>query len=244
MIRPRKLFLVGSTSLIFAALLLILATPSMLRSFFYPKPASLPPVVSQSMEQLITRLEGVLESNAPVVAKSLQPGLTDQQISTLETQGGFHLTADLKSLYRWRNGMPTNSTVGLLPGQRFLPLDEFVNEQTAMRQQLKSATLGQKAAHAVFTGHRNRWVHVLDDGAGDGYFYDPDRAEAEGAFFYHMAEAKYYVWFPSPRNFLFGVTECYETGAVKVSTNSLGLGEDSEQTQRIWNRVAKSSEND
>ena len=31
----------------------------------------------------------------------------------------IQLTEDLKALYRWHNGMSTNATAGLLPGQRF-----------------------------------------------------------------------------------------------------------------------------
>ncbi len=188
------------------------------RSFFYPKPHGLPQVVSLTAEQLLSRLQAVLETNAPLVAQSLQAGLTDTQISALEAQGGFHLSKDLKLLYRWHNGMSTNSVCGLLPGQRFLPLDEFVREKAIMRQQLASATTVQKVGLSVFAGYMKSWVHVLDDGAGDGYFYDPERTDAEGAFFYHMAEVRYYVWFPSLRNFLSGTIE---RGLTK-SANDLG----------------------
>jgi hypothetical protein len=37
-------------------------------------------------------------------------------------------------------------------------------------------------------------VQILDDGAGDGYFYDPERADAEGSFFYHMADLTPEKW--------------------------------------------------
>ena len=212
------------------------------RSFFYPKPHGLPQVVSLTAEQLLFRLQAVLETNAPLVAQSLQAGLTDTQISALEAQGGFHLSKDLKLLYRWHNGMSTNSVCGLLPGQRFLPLDEFVREKAIMRQQLASATTVQKVGLSVFAGYMKSWVHVLDDGAGDGYFYDPERTDAEGAFFYHMAEVRYYVWFPSLRNFLSGIVECYESRIVKLAPDGKSLDEDSQKAQTIWDRFGKNSE--
>src|SRR5881628_1301598 len=89
---------------------------------------------------------------------------------------------------------------------------------------------------------KQSWVHVLDDGAGDGYFYDPERTDATGAFFYHMAEGGYYVWFPSFRNFVSGVMECYETRCVRVSADGKSLDEDGPQTGKIWQRLAKTSE--
>jgi cell wall assembly regulator SMI1 len=240
--RTRKILLIASVSIVAAVGVLILAGPSLQRSFFYPKPRRLPPVVSQTTEQLLVRLQTVLETNTPIVAQSLQPGLSDAQISTLESQGGFRLSEELRALYRWHNGMSTNSTVGLLPGQRFLPLDENVRKRALVRQQLDSATSSQRAAFAVFAGHRKGWVQVLDDGAGDGYFYDPKRTDAEGAFFHHFAEVGYYVWFPSLRNFLSGVIECFETRAVRAAADGRSLEEDSDLTEKIWERLAKTSE--
>ncbi len=85
-------------------------------------------------------------------------------------------------------------------------------------------------------------MHVLDDGAGDGYFYDPERQETEGAFFYHMAEGSYFIWFPSFRNFLSGVIECYETRCFKLSADGKSLDEDAQGSEKIWHRLAKFSE--
>lgn len=242
MSRRRKIQLVAFLALAMTVGVLILAGPVAQRAFFYPKPRALPPVVGQSADQLFSRLQALLETNAPIVAQSLQPGLSDAQISALESQGGFLLSADLRALYHWHNGISTNSTVGLLPGHRFLPLDVMVRERALYHQHLASATLVQRAASAVFAGHRKGWLQVLDDGAGDGYFYDPKRTDAEGSFFMHFAETGYYVWFPSFRNFLAGVIECFETGAVKIAPDTRSLDENSAQTQKIWERLGKASE--
>jgi cell wall assembly regulator SMI1 len=221
---------------------LILAAPSIQRSFFYPKPRGLPPVVSQTTEQLLARLQAVLETNAPVVASALQPGLSDAQITALESQGGFRLSDDLRALYRWHNGIPRTSTIGLLAGQRLVPLDEVVQERSLVGQQVASGSGVQRAAFSVFAGHRKGWIQILDDGSGDGYFYDPKRTEAEGAFFYHFAEVSHYLWFPSVRNFLEGVIECYESRAVRVAADGKSLDEDFDRTQKLWERFAKSNQ--
>jgi len=242
MTSAKKFLILGVALLAVIVAVLITAGPSLQRAFFYPKPHGLPQVVTQTTEQLLARLQVVLETNAPIVARSLQQGLSEAQISALEKQGGFRLSENLKSLYRWRNGMPTNSSCGLLPGQRFLPLDEFVRQQALMRQQVGSATSAQRAGFKIFAGYMKNAVHVLDDGAGDGYFYDPERTDGEGAFFYHMAEERYYVWFPSLNNFLSGTVECYEGRIFKVSADGKGLEEDSQRAQKIWGRLAKSSE--
>jgi cell wall assembly regulator SMI1 len=221
---------------------LILAAPSIQRSIFYPKPRSLPPVVSQTTEQLLARLQTVLETNAPMVASALQPGLSDAQIAALESQGGFRLSDDLRALYRWHNGIARTSTVELLLGQRFVPLDEFVQEQSLVGPQVMSWSGVQRAAFFVFAGHRKGWIQVFDDGAGDGYFYDPKRTDAEGAFFNYFSELSDYLWFPSVRNFLAGVIECYESCAVRTGADGKSLNEDFDHTQKIWERFAKSSE--
>ena len=56
----------------------------------------------------------------------------------------FTSIADLKALYRWHNGMSTNSAPGFLPGQRFLPLDEFARRRTLLRQQFAAESAIQR----------------------------------------------------------------------------------------------------
>lgn len=241
MTRKSKLMLAGAVLAIGVTAGLKFGVPSLPRSLFYPKPRKLPPTVSQSVEQLLAQLQAALETNAPAVAKALQPGLSETQISALEARGGFRLPHDLRALYLWHNGMATSSTLCLLPGQRFLSFEQCVTERVSVRQQTGAAPLVQRTALAVFAGHRRSWVHVLDDGAGDGYFYDPERTEANGAFFYHMAEGGYYVWFPSFRNFLSGVIECYETRCVRLAADGRGLDWESSGTEKIWQRLGRAS---
>lgn len=238
---PQGLLLAGGITV--AGLLgLVFVGPAMQRSFFYPQPRGLVPVVSPATEALLGRLQSALESNAPPVAQALQPGLTEAELAAQEARGGFRLPEELRAFYRWHNGMGTNSPIGLLPGHRFPPLEEVVGNRLALRQQSASATAFQRATLAVLAGHRQSWVQVLDDGAGDGYFYDPERPAKAGAFFCHVAEAGYYEWFPSFRNFLSGLAECYESRAVRVSADGKQLDEDAGRTRTIWERLAVTNE--
>src|SRR5437763_1877944 len=133
--RKWKVFMIVAGLAVCVLAALIFAAPAVQRSFFYPKPNGLPAVVPQSLEHLLAHLQSALETNAPAVTQALQPGLSETQISALEAQGGFRLSDDLRAFYKWHNGMATNSTLGLLPGQRFLPLEQCVGERVIMGQQ-------------------------------------------------------------------------------------------------------------
>jgi hypothetical protein len=228
------MFLVACAIATVLVIVLFVAGPFVQRAMFYPKAPTLPPAVSETTDQLLARLQIVLETNALPVANSFQSGLSEAQISAFETEGGFRLSADLRAMYRWRNGMNSTNSMGLLPGQRFLPLDEVVSQLASLRQQ-------SGVVFKAFAGHRKGWLHILDDGAGDGYFWDPQRREEEGAFFFYFAESNYYIWFPSVRNFLSGIIECYQSGAVKISSDGKSLDEDADRTGKIWSRLSKSN---
>src|SRR5262245_39156874 len=108
MSRSRKILIIAIAVTTAIVVVVTLAGPQMLRSFFYPKPSSLPAVVSESSDRLIVMLEAVLTTNAPVVIDSLQPGLSEARITELERAGEIRLPQDIRALYRWRNGMATN----------------------------------------------------------------------------------------------------------------------------------------
>jgi cell wall assembly regulator SMI1 len=218
----------------------VLVGRSALLSFFYPRPGKLLPVVSETTEQLLMRFQSVLEKQAPEVLRSLQPGLSEEKITELEKKGGFTLSADLHSLYRWRNGSKEYQK-NLIPGQRFLPLEEVVAERVALKEELKAVSFAQRTFYAVFAGYRKTWVHILDDGAGDGYFYDPSRSGTSGEFFYHLAEGGYYVFFPSLRNFLKGAIDCYEQEIFIVKDEGANLDEDYDRAMKVWNNLGYSN---
>jgi cell wall assembly regulator SMI1 len=221
---------------------LVLAGPTLQQRFFYPKPGVLPPVVSESTDALLARLQKTLEAKTPALARHLQPGLTDEAIRQLEATGGFKLPEDIRALYRWHNGQAPDSPDGLLPGLRFLSLENVVLERQLLRKQVTGLGFWQWFTFKVFAGHRLPWIPVLTDGSSDGYFTDPDRREEEGTFFYSFAETRHFTWFPSFRNFLTGLAECYETGAVQIAKDGKSLEEDPKRTQAIWQRLSAATE--
>jgi hypothetical protein len=95
----------------------------------------------------------------------------------------------------------------------------------------------QRIAYWVFAGHRTKWLTVLDDLCGDGYFYDPSRRGSAGSFFYHFAEDRQYRIFPALSNFLTGVIECYESGIYRSGRRGRA-GEDFERSFELWARYA------
>jgi hypothetical protein len=56
-------------------------------------------------------------------------------------------------------------------------------------------------------------LSLFPDVAGDGYYYDPNKNYATGGIFYNFREAGYYRYFPSIKNLLKAIVECYQNGA-------------------------------
>lgn len=210
-----------------------------IRKFFYPTASAMPVIVAPPISEVIARLESVLKAKAPHVLESLQPGLTTEQITNLEKQSGIQLTDEIKALYQWRNGSTrlTNGVINdFIPTHRFLSLEEAMEERSLIQNQIKDATILQKAASKIFVGHRNSWISLFSDGAGDGYFFDPRRKSSEGAVFYCFSETTSYTFFPSVKNLLAAITKCYEQEVfqIKKGSNPPELEENFELAEKIW----------
>jgi cell wall assembly regulator SMI1 len=182
----------------------------------YPTPLSMPPVVAESMPAAIARLEAALKEHAPAVLESLQPGLTIEQIEQLETANSIKLTDELRALYQWRNGVPEGVYTNLTPLHRFASLEENLSGRRASQQQLAEASAVERIAHNTLVGYKMAWIPIFEDIAGDGYFYDPTRSVAEGAYFDSFLETGSYEFYPSLRNLLIALAECYESKAYFV----------------------------
>jgi cell wall assembly regulator SMI1 len=209
-----------------------------IRKFFYPTAPTMPAIVERPISEILARLEATITAKAPHVLESLQPGLTAEQIVKLERESGVQLPDDIKAFYQWRNGStrPTNGMSNdFIPTHRFLSLEEALEERTLIKSQVKSATLVQNAAVKVFAGHRGSWISLFNDGAGDGYFFDPNRKPSEGAVFYCFAETTSYTFFPSVKNLLAAITKCYEQEVfhIKSGSNSQELETNFEQAEMI-----------
>lgn len=209
------------------------------RAFFYPTPSALPAAVTNDVKAALQRFESALKKHAPQVLNDLQPGLSEDEISSIQRKHRLWLTDDLKALYMWRNGSRSESNTCLVPGHRFLPLREALQLRDEMGRQVASQTFLQRNFFEVFAGHRTGWMTILDDQAGDGYFYDPSRARSGGYFFYSFAETGQYRFFPSLSNFLIGAAECYEQRIYSFDRDGHAT-EDYEQSCALWPRYASS----
>jgi hypothetical protein len=144
----------------------------------YPHAPPMPAVVAESPDQFLAQYERILTERAPNVLAALQPGLTDAEIDALEAKHQFELTPDLRSLYRWRNGTPRAASICAFPNHEFVPLDQALASRDGLRSQVKGQTAEQQKFYATYAGHRDAWLGLIVDLAGDGYFDDPDRSEA------------------------------------------------------------------
>jgi len=210
----------------------------------YPPAPVMPPVVSQTSEEILSRLELELKNKAPQILTNLQPGLSAERINELERQAGIQLPDEIKTLYRWRNGFNLDRlnsggfrVAGPIPGHYFLPLEEALQIPHAISNQVTKATSTQRAAFNILAGYTKSWITLFDDGAGDGYFFDPKRKPSEGAVFYHFMEEGQYIFFPSAKNLFAGMVKCYEQDAFswKEETNGAALHEDFNAITKIWN---------
>ncbi len=205
-----------------------------LREFFYPKPPHLPKVVDRPMEDILQDLDSVLFEKASSVAIKLQPGLSLTKIDELEKKANIELTHELRSLYVWHNGCSNYPNQDFIPGHLFLPLDTTIEKYMICKQQIESTSTLQRLAFNVFAGHRKDWITIFDDIFGDGYFYDPNRKNNEGCIFYHLAEDGYYFFFPSLKNLLTAIIECYRQGAYSQEPGSNTLKQNYEHSKRIF----------
>ena len=214
-----------------------------LRKTLYPPAPPMPAIVSQSMPEILSQLESVLSTNAPSVLADLQPGISPGDIAKLETQYHIQLPDEIKAIYEWHNGSVnnTNRMSVFVPIHRFLPLEEALAERTASTIPEKSPLM-LRVVYRIFVGHRDSWVCLFSDGAGDGYWFDLKRKPAEGAIFSSFSEDTSYTFFPSAKNLMAGVAACYEEGAFhfKKDSSPPQLEEDFNQSQKIWNRFGAS----
>lgn len=231
--------------LVFVAGLFFMAKTG-IKKFFYPTAPPMPATVERPISEVIARLELALKAKVPHVFESLQPGLTPEQITKLEKESGIHLPDEMKALYQWRNGTArlTNGVINdFIPTHRFLSLEDALEEKALIENQVKSTTILQKTAVRVLAGHRDSWVSLFSDGAGDGYFIDPKRKPSDGAVFYCFAETTSYTFFPSVKNLLTAITEGYEQGVfrIKEGSNPPQLEEHFELTEKIWREFGSSN---
>lgn len=236
----RWILIVAGIAVIFliaaAIVFLSLYGGAMLNSLLrmYPSAPAMPPVVSVTVEELLTSHESFLETNAPAVFTALQPGLSDSEIDRLEAAHSIKLTGDLRALYNWRNGIPRSVSTDAFPNHAFVPLEEALAQRDILREQVKAQSAVQRQFYAAFAGHSQDWVGLIQDGMGGGYFFDPGRSEPQGSFFFCFPEDGY-IFYPAFRNYLAAVVEGEKTGVFVVGPLGIETA-DFDEAQALWLR--------
>jgi cell wall assembly regulator SMI1 len=203
----------------------------------YPQAPAMPPIVTTPVEDLLAQYEAFLRSNVPTVLSALQAGLPDSEIDTLEGQHSVKLPADLRALYRWRTGTPRSANVDAFPNHEFVPLDVALTDRDDLRRQVKAGSAEQQRAYAAFAGHRDAWVGLIVDLAGDGYFFDPGRTESQGSFFFCFAEDGRYMFYPAFRNYLAAVVDGQKSGVFRPGPMGVETA-DFVKAQQLWHHFA------
>lgn len=177
----------------------------------------MPAVANESMDEALGRFEAALREHAPDTLQHLQPGLSAERIADLERAGGIQLPDDLRALYRWRNGVPAGDYSDIIPLHRFQSLEELLERRNAAAKSREDSTSVQGAVFDALVGHTLAWIPIFVDPAGDGYFYDPTRRPEQGAVLYNFLEVNSFQFYPSLKNLLVGLAECYEKEAYTVT---------------------------
>lgn len=227
-----------ATSILFCTVLQLAGCNNSLpmTQYDYPIATNMPPVVDESLDSLLSRLDAILLEKAPDVASSLQEGLSEQEISSLEAKYSVELSNELKSLFGWHDGISRTSGFYLTPLHEFFPLQDALNARAELDKQLQVAPPHAKQ----MLGPRLSWVPLFQDVAGDGYYFDPDRKPEHGAIFFNFAETGSYKFFPSLKNVIAGLIECYETGCYSPNASGQIKG-DFARASEVWMKYGSDS---
>jgi len=166
---------------------------------------AMPPVVDAEMDEILGALTAEVARHRPEAAAALRPGLSEDALMVAERALGTPIHSELRQLFGWHNGMP--DTLELFPGHSFTPLDDAVS----LNKQLNADYAAR--GFATLMAHERGWLSLFPDPAGDGYYYDPTRPYHQGGVFYNFRETGYFIAFPSIKNLLTALVECFRAGA-------------------------------
>ena len=188
-----------------------------------PKPSTMPPVVGESMDILLQSLESELARQRPEIIPWLNPSMTAEELEQAERTLGISIHPEMHTLYRWHNGLDDSQE--LFPGHGFWSLETAIQTNLEFWREYEAKGMG------FFMAHEKNWLSLFPDAAGDGYYYDPKtKYEADGIF-YNFREIGYYRYFPSIKNLLKAIVECYQNGVYPQ-----GAEPDFDMEDRIMNK--------
>jgi cell wall assembly regulator SMI1 len=193
--------------LVILGVMLDACVPGGSRPPLIPAPGSggMPPLVQGSMQVVLEDFELALEANQPGFLEQLNPGLSDAALEKAQGDLGVQIHPEMQALYQWHDGLAKG--VELFPGYEYYSLEESI--QTNRDLNAEFARRGFK----LFMQAEAAWLILFPDAAGDGYYYDYKQQYEQGAVFFNFRESGYFIFFPSIKNLLTAITECFTQGA-------------------------------
>ena len=127
------------------------------------------------MQEIWSRIESWLRVNAPQILETLQPGISDTQITELENFLSIRFPEDVRSSYRIHNGQ-SSYEYGFIDGREFLSVERIKDEWQVWKELLDSGTFqkedGQDQGSDPAPGICNvwwspKWIPLTYDGSGN-----------------------------------------------------------------------------
>lgn len=124
-----------------------------------------------SMESVLADLEAWLKASYRAAHGSLQPGLSDEEMTDLLADWPYTLSEDVRALYRWHDGFE-DAQVELLPGLSFFPLAEALAlggalwEVSSAQAQKGGVDFFPRAVLPIFSDGRNDVVLLVQGDSG------------------------------------------------------------------------------
>jgi cell wall assembly regulator SMI1 len=132
------------------------------------------------MEDIWQRIDTWLETHAPQVFQTLQPGASEAQILAAETALGVQFPEDVRRSYGLHNGQQ-DYTYGLCEGREFLSLERIQQEWQVWKSLLDGGDFegssGDSEAGIRSDWWNPQWIPLTYDGAGNHDCLDLDPAD-------------------------------------------------------------------
>jgi cell wall assembly regulator SMI1 len=124
------------------------------------KPGNSP---TSAMQKELTILDNHLKTKRPDFYGTLNPPLTDQQITALEQEFKITLPPQVKLLYKWKNGQAAN--------ERFVNNSEFMPLESALETySILTPMIGHD--FEIKNWWNENWIPLFDNGGGDNICVD------------------------------------------------------------------------
>ena len=178
----------------------------------YPKAQNMPVSVKVSLDDTLKQLQKAIDEKSPDLKKLMRPGLTKEQIAKLVDKYEMPLPEPMYKLYMWHDGSNLPSMGAVASDHRFATLEGAMSSLDKIRELNKALAKKNKLPETMYTSN----LLSIYSNNSLALQYDLTRKPEEGAYVMSFFKPGFFCFFPSLRNALTAIAECYESGAFKV----------------------------